>query len=261
MDRNNSGVQLRPLVLACLLALISSTTVLHAQFGPMVMAAQAPQAHSQEELDAFLDLSTTTDPTLQILRVHTFATRFPKSELLGIAYQHQMHAYQKAGNFDGMLAAGEKALEANQDNLSTLLTLAPVLAHEAARRPDKARLLAQAADYAKRALEGINKTQIPRKITLERWEREAQQMQAEAHGVLGAVALERGQFPDAIREFQTAVTLSPDGGPDYLGLGTAYAASGSKADAEKALRRAADLGPEPVRKHALEELQKLGSAK
>jgi tetratricopeptide (TPR) repeat protein len=227
----------------------------------MVMPVQAPQARSQEELDAFLDLSTTTDPALQIRRVHAFAMRFPKSELLGIAYQHQMHAYQKLRNFDGMLSAGQKALEANQDNLSTLLTLAPVLAREASHRPDKARMLTQAADYAQRALEGINKTQIPRKITLERWEREAEQMQAEAHSVLGTVALERGQFPDATREFQTAVTLSPDGGPDYLGLGTAYAAWGSKADAEKALRRAADLGPEPVRKRALEELQKLGSAK
>jgi tetratricopeptide (TPR) repeat protein len=227
----------------------------------MVMPVQAPQARSQEELDVFLNLTTTTDPTLLIRRVNTFATRFPKSELLGIAYQHQMHAYQQVRNFDGMLAAGEKALAANQDNLSTLLTLAPVLAHEAAHRPDKTRLLKQAEDYAQRALEGIDKTQIPRKITLERWEGEKQQMQAEAHSVLGTVALERGQFPDAIREFQTAVSLSPNGGTECLGLGNAYAASGSKADAEKALRRAADLGPEPVRKQALEELRKLDSAK
>ncbi len=262
MDRNSPGVRVRQLLLAFLLALMSRTPILQGQFGPLVMPNQAPQARSQEELDAYLEITTTTDPSVAIRKADIFASRFPKSELLGIAYQHQMHAYQQVGNFNGMLAAGQKALDANPDNLNTLLTLAPALAQEAAHRPDGASLLAQAEEDAQRALRGIEKTQIPRQMPLERWEIEKREMQSKVHDVLGTVALGRGQFPIAIREFQMAVSFAPNGeGAEFLGLGRAYAAAGVRADAEKALRHAADLGPESVRKQALDELQKLAGKK
>ena len=147
--------RIRQLFLAVLLVLAGLTTRLQAQFGPLVMPSQAPQARSQEELDAYLEITTTTDPWEAIRKANIFTSQFPKSELLGIAYQHQMHACQQVGNFNGMLAAGQKALVANPDNLNTLLTLAPAMALEAAHRPGGAALLAQAEDYAQRALRGI----------------------------------------------------------------------------------------------------------
>ena len=258
MGRNSSGARIRLILLAFLLVLLSRAPSLLGQFGPLVMPSQALQARSQEELDAYLEITTTTDPAEVIRKADLFASRFPKSELLGIAYQHQMHAFQQLGNFNGMSGAGQKALDANPDNLNTLLTLAPALALEAAHRPDGAALLAQAEDYAQRALRGIDKTQIPRQMTLERWEIEKQAMQSEAHEVLGTVALGRGQFRVAIRELQTAVSLTPPGfGEEFLGLGKAYAAVGATADAERSWHRAADLGPESVRKQALDELQRL----
>ena len=156
------------------------------------------------------------------------------------------------------LAAGQKALDANPDNLNTLLTLAPALAQEAARRPDGTALLAEAEDYANRALRGIDKTQIPRQVTLQRWELQKQAMQSKAHEALGNAALERRQFRVAISELETAVSLTPPGsGVEFLELGKAYAGVGNKADAGRVFRRAADLGPESVRKQALDQLQRL----
>src|ERR1039458_6201413 len=135
MDRNSSSARIRQLLLACLFVLAGRTPGLQGQFGPLVMPSQAPQARSQEELDAYLEITTTTDPWEAIQKANIFTSQFPKSELLGIAYQHQMHAYQQLGNFNLMLAAGQKALAANPDNLNTLLTLAPTLVRESTHRP------------------------------------------------------------------------------------------------------------------------------
>ena len=110
--------------------------------------------------------------------------------------------------------------------------------------------------------EESSKTQIPRQLTLERWEIEKQAMQSKAHEALGTVALGRGRFRVAISELETAVSLTPPGvGVEFVALGKAYTAVGNKADAERVLRRAADLGPESVRKQALDELQKLAGMK
>ena len=259
MDRNRFKAQIPRLLLA-LLVLMSLRCVLEAQFGPLLSPAQAPQARSQEELDAYLTITTATEAHEVVKAADSFASRFPKSELAGIAYQYQMRAFEQLDDFDGMLAAGERALLANPDNLNTLLTLAPAMANRAVQRPDSASLLARAEDYAHRALQGIERTQIPGKIPLEHWELEKQEMQSEAHEALGVVALRRGQSKTAVEEFQTAIRLAPNAqGVKFLGLGMAYASTGARENAEKALRRAVELGPEPVRKLGLNELEKLNS--
>jgi len=257
MDRNKFGAQIPRLLLA-LLVLMSPPYVLEAQFGPLLSPAQAPQARSQEELDAYLEVTTATESQEVIKEVDRFASQFPKSELLGVAYQHQMGAYRNLNDFEGMLSAGEKALRINPDNLNTLLTLAPAIANHAGADAVGIRLLGRAEECAHRALEGIEKTQVPHKIPPEHWERQKQEMQSEAHEVLGIVALKRGQSKTAVEELQTAVHLSPQAqGSQFLGLGMAYALAGAKEDARKALRRSAGLGPDPVRKLALNELDKL----
>jgi Flp pilus assembly protein TadD len=156
------------------------------------------------------------------------------------------------------LAAGEKALRVHPDNLNTLLTMAPVIANHVVKRPDRAKLLAQAEGYARRALQGIERTKVPRKIPLEHWELEKQRMQAQAREVLGVVAIERGQPQTAITEFETAVRLaSKPEGVQFYRLGLAYALADEKVKAEKVFRRAAELGPDPVRKRALGEIERL----
>jgi len=258
MDQSRFGTHLSQIILVFLLGLMSPTTVFEAQFGPLLTPAQAPQARSQQELDAYLEIITAPAAHEVVNKVDLFASRFPKSELLGIAYQYQMRAFEQLNDFDGMLTAGKKSLLSNPDNLNTLMTLAPALANHASQRPDRAILLAQAEEYAHRALQGIERTQIPRKIPLEHWELEKRGMQGQAHEVLGVVAMQRGQLQTAIGEFETAVHLSPHPkGVQFFRLGLAFASAGEKSNAEKVLRRAAELGPDPVRKLALHELKKM----
>jgi tetratricopeptide (TPR) repeat protein len=262
MDRNRVGAHLLAGVLGATLALLGWRADLSAQVGPLLSPTQARQAQSQEEFDAYLEVVTETDSRKIVKRVESFAAEYPKSQLLGIAYEYQARAYAQLNDFEGVLAAGEKALRAHPDNLNTLLILAPVLADHAARSPNQARWLAQAEDYARRILIGVERTQIPHKIPLEHWEAEKGRMQAQAHEVLGVVAMQRGQVPAAVNEFETTVRVNPNPqGGQYFRLGMAYASAGERGKAQETLRHATDLGPDNVRQLALTGLAKLAEDK
>ena len=116
-----------------------------AQFGPLSAVLRTHRKPDrEEELDAYLEIITESKEKDVIQDVDSFIVRFPKSELLGIAYQYQMHAYERLGDFDGTLRAGRKALVSAPDNLDTLLTLAPEIANHLSERPDRVNLLAAA---------------------------------------------------------------------------------------------------------------------
>jgi hypothetical protein len=91
---------------------------------PFSDPADAPQAKSQEELDAYLQIRSATEAPEIIKHVDGFASRFPGSAFLDAAYQDQALAYQRLGNFSASVSAGEKSLRANPDNIKTLLALA-----------------------------------------------------------------------------------------------------------------------------------------
>jgi tetratricopeptide (TPR) repeat protein len=243
-------------------AAIGNPIFLAAQFGPLPSRAQAPQAKTQQELDQYLKIITDASPQALITDVNTFATQFPASELLGTAYQYQMHAYEQLGDFPRMLSSGQQALKSQPDNLNTLMALAPALANRIFQDPPDAQLTALAEDYAHRALEGIEKTKPPRQTPLEQWTAQKQRMQSDAHEVLGLVALKRGQPVIAISELQLSIQLSPPpDGSRYLRLALAFAAAGETGKAEENLRCAAELGPDAVRQLAMAEIKKLPKAK
>jgi tetratricopeptide (TPR) repeat protein len=248
------------LTLAFCIALIGMPAGLGAQVSSLASPRQAAQARSQEELDSYLEIVGATDSRVIVQEVRIFASEFPKSELLGAAYQYQLQAFARLDDFDGMLAAGEKALAAEPGNLNTLLALAPAMASRAAGRPDLVQVLSRAESYAHRALDGIDKVHVPRELSIEQWNLRRHEMQSEAHGVLGVVAYQRGQFQQAIGELEMAVGLAPNPeGVQFLRLGLALASAGKKGDAEQKLRRAAELGPDSVHNLALDELKKLAN--
>jgi tetratricopeptide (TPR) repeat protein len=244
-------------VMFCL-ALLITPVGLRAQIGSLSNPAQAAQARSQEEFDAYLEIVSATDARVVVEKVKAFSSAFPKSELLGAAFQSQLQAFERLDDFDAMLAAGEKALASDPDSVNTLLALAPSMAARAAGRPDRTQLLAQAESYAHRALAEIDKIRVPHDLSMEQWDLRKRQMQSEAHGVLGVVALQRAQSQQAISELDMAISLAPKPeGVQFLRLGLALASAGKKNDAEQKFRRAAELGPEAVRNAATDQLKKL----
>jgi tetratricopeptide (TPR) repeat protein len=231
---------------------------MQAQFGALVSPFSAPQAKSQQELDDYLDVIAATNPATTVQRVEEFSSKYPKSELLGFAFQYQMLAYQGLNDLNGVLRAGRRALELQPGNVNTLLTLASAIPDGTKGRGDEVELLKQADDYARQSLHGIATMQIPRQISLQEWATMQADMVAQAHEALGHIATERGDLPRAITELELAAygSATPNG-RQFFRLGVAYSLAGEKEPAEKALHRAADLGPELIRRRALDALKPL----
>jgi len=244
------------------LGLTVTNVRIRGQFGPLADPAHAPQAKSQEEFDAYLEILVAPNTRETIVKVERFISRYPESELLATAYQQQMLSYQELNDFDGMLRAGEKYLQLLPDNVNALLTLASAIPNVTAERPDAADLVIRAEEYARKALRILKQIRVPREIPLEDWKRLRGQMGAQAHEALGHVALKRGQVEVAVAEFEKATHDNPEAqGKQFFRLGVAYAWAGKNDRAERALRRAAELGPELVRQRALQELEKLEGQK
>src|SRR5438876_6979925 len=170
MDHNKVRPEKLQWVLLITLVATCWNMRLEAQFGPLASPAHAPQARTQEELDAYLQITTGQQPQTVIHNAEIFAAQYPESELLGMAYQYQMLAYGQANDFQGLLNAGEKALQLQHDNVNALLMLASAISNGLADRPDSGDLLRRAEEYAHRALRGIDQMHVPLEISLEQWE-------------------------------------------------------------------------------------------
>jgi hypothetical protein len=126
-------------------------------------------------LDAYLEITSTTEPPDIVKKVDVFASQFPGSAFLSLAYQNQALAFQRFVDFDGSIFATEKSLSENPHNTKTLLMLAAIIANGPVNHPDRVKLLTQAADYAHRALQEVDTVKPPRQIPLEQWAIEKQQ--------------------------------------------------------------------------------------
>jgi tetratricopeptide (TPR) repeat protein len=171
---------------------LGAARVMRAQFGPLLDPAYAPQAKSEEELDQYLKIMTDSNPQVTVTDVQQFATMYPNSELLGLAFQYQMAAYRQLHDLNHVVEAGRKALKLQPNNVNTLLTLASAIAEGVGKRPDATVLLQQAEEYAHKALRELDQMRIPREISLERWKEMRAAMESQAREALRELAVKKG---------------------------------------------------------------------
>ena len=245
-----------------LLAATLGLQVGQAQFGPFAGDGRKPQAKTQEELDLYLEVYTSSEPRETVAQAERFEAAHPDSEFLGLAFQHKMAALRDLGDYDGVLRAGSRALELVPGNLNTLITLATVIPNGVEGRPDREDLLARARDYASAVLATLDTLVVPAEIPLEQWESRRSGLESEAHEALGHVAVKNGDLAEALRRFEAAV----DGNPrpkasQWYRLGGAYVMAGQPEKAIAPLRRAAESGEDTVRRLALDQLRRIEAAK
>src|SRR5579883_3005048 len=198
MDRNRRSVmtltkvmKLPGFALLMVVFWIGAERAVRPQFGPLLDPAYAPQAKSEEELDQYLKIMTDSDPQVTVADVQQFATLYPNSELLGLAFQYQMMAYRQLHDLNHVVEAGRKALKLQPNNVNTLLTLASAIAEGVGTRPDANVLLQQAEEYAHKALRELDQMRIPREIPLERWKAMRSAMETQAREALREIAVKR----------------------------------------------------------------------
>lgn len=230
-----------------------------AQFGPFLDLGSAPQAKTQQEFDAYLDVLAADDPRDRVAACTAFMGAHPRSALRGLVSVHEMEAHRQLDDFAGVLSSGERVLQLLPDNLRALLTLAAAIPNAPVEAPRWEMQLDQAEGFARRALEVMDRKEIPKSIGLEEWKAFRAGMASEAHEALGHVATKRGQTERAVREFEQAVRLNPNAeGRQWFRLGIAYALAGRAGEASEALLRAADLGPALVAERATQAIEGLG---
>jgi hypothetical protein len=165
---------------------------------------------------------------------------------LSYVYTQAAFAYQEKGDFKNAAAAGEKSLQLEGNNLSSLLLVASSLtepAMVAGSETEKNTTLSEAQTDANQALTLIAGIPKAADETDDQAQKRKNELASNAHYSLGMVSLLEEKPEPAAEEFKTAISLaSQPPAQYYYRLADAEADDGKTADAIDAFTKAAELG-------------------
>ena len=170
-----------------------------------------PQAKTQPEFEAYKAAISQADPAALEKSADDFATKFPDSELRTVLYKATMQRYQQANNADKMLDMARKALTYDPDDPEALLGVAQVLAERTRDTDlDKDQRLAEAKKDAERALTTID-TDLPTSgYPPEKLAQYKGFLRSEAHAILGTLASNAKNWPEAETNLRKSIDDFPD---------------------------------------------------
>jgi tetratricopeptide (TPR) repeat protein len=203
------------------------------------------------------------DPAAEIPVSEDFIAKFPTSRYAGGVYGMLTTAYYSTGNTDKMFSTGEKALEANPDNVDVLALLSMAIPRRVkATQPDFADQIKKAETYAHHAIELMPSLPKPATVDDATFEKAKNDKLALCHSGLGLIALNvKKNYDDARNELTQAVQLAsnPDM-VDYYLLGTADAQASYMNGAIAAYDKCAQSGPLQAQCKSREEAVKKDAA-
>ena len=238
-------------------------------------AAPAEAPLSPEEVKAFRAIQNELDPARQAQSVDDFAKQYPNSRLLSDAYFYGAYAYQQQNNLAKAVEYGYKSLQANGDNLRSLLMMANLLPQPQDLQgsdTDKDKKLTDAEADANKALQAIPKLSPPN-MTPDKVTALQDSLKSQCHASLGMVHLERSEEglsgPDpqelakAELEYKAAISVTQQPNPeDYFRLGEVYTNEKKIDEAIDAFSQASKLGQgTPIQSYADQQVQNLKKVK
>lgn len=232
-----------------------------AQFDEIILDRNPPQAQSRKELDACLKIFECSRCTNMEALVENFEKEFPASEFLPQIYRTVMEYHLSEGAEDAAIQAGERVLAKVPDDVYVLSVLSRILPNSV-RDNEKSRAnLERAEDYARRLLKDAPQIQVASSVSLQARDQMIAQLNSSAHEALGIVAYKHGKLVESIAELRLCIEENPvPTGAQFYRLGLALLSANPEShEAEQALRRARELGPEAVRNKVDELLAKFRS--
>ncbi len=177
--------------------------------------AKQPAIKSKEEMEAIQAIMNALDPKSRIEAADKLVADFPDSEWKGFALQMATISYQQLNDFENMMVYGERALEADPDNIFVLLALANGLAQKTREFDlDKEEKLRRATELANHALEVLETAPRPNpRITDEQWDAAKNDFRAQAYEALGMVAMVRKDYQKAVEQFKKAIDVGTTPNP------------------------------------------------
>jgi len=227
------------------------------------------QAKSQDEMKAYQDAATKTDPAQAEAAANDFAAKFPDSELRAALYMRAMNLYSQANNSEKVVELGRKAIAADPTNPVPLMEVASTLA-ETTRDTDldREQRLAEAAKDAQAAIDNVDTgLLVPANADPERVAGAKRTILTNSYDTLAMVDMSKNDYAGAVKDLQKAIDDSK-GNPEavlYLRLSVAQDKlqqyPQALDSANKAVQYAKDGGAaQNLAKQQQERLQKLIAA-
>jgi tetratricopeptide (TPR) repeat protein len=209
---------------------------------PAEAAAPAPVV-SKEELDAYnkfvVDTKTANDARQRINLGEAFVTAYPNSMYAGAVYGQLALNYLNVSDVDKMIAAGEKALASDPNNVDVLPLMALAIPR---RNGTTVQQLETAMNYAKRAINLLSTMPKPAELDDATFARLKNEKLAQCRSGMGTAYFKTGHYDEAVTELAQAVRLDPNPDPvDYYVLGLSNERSSHFTDAVAAFDKCASI--------------------
>ncbi|HXR76467.1 MAG TPA: tetratricopeptide repeat protein [Bryobacteraceae bacterium] len=173
---------------------------------------QGPRAKSQKELDALKQVQAATDPEQRITAIQNVLENFADTEYKQVLLDMAVQSAEQANDYPKIMIYGERATQGNPNDYEALTAMAAGTAQNTKEFDlDKEQKLAKVDKYAQQAIAAMKSASKPSgQLTDEQWEQEKKQLTAEAYASMGAAAMLRKKYDDAITNFKTAADTNPD---------------------------------------------------
>ncbi len=210
---------------------------------PALWAQKPPQPKSQKELQALQAVQAATTPDEQIKAIDNVLENFADTEFKLTLLQLGMQAAEKKNDYALTVTYAERILETDPKNVFALSTLGSQIAgHTREFDLDKEEKLAKAEKYANETIEAAKTAPKPNpNITDDQWAGAKKDFAADAHAILGQIAVLRKKYDVAISEFKIAVDTGSPNAITMARLGDAYLGAGKFDDAIDEFNKAAAL--------------------
>jgi tetratricopeptide (TPR) repeat protein len=185
------------------------------------------------------------DPTAQIKLGEDFVKMYPSSTHLTTVYSTLALDYLTANDNDKLIAAAQKAIDADPDNVAALSLLVWAMSRTVdADSPGAAAEFVKLQNYGHHAIELVATMPKPAGLDDAAFTAAKNDNLSMCHSGLGLIDLKLGRAQDAVDELKQSVALSASPDPvDLFVLGHAYEAVGQFDDAVDAFSRCAAEGP------------------
>jgi tetratricopeptide (TPR) repeat protein len=184
--------------------------------------APAPTV-TKEELDAYnkfvTDVKAAGDARQRVNLGEAFLAAYPNSMYAGAVHGQLTMNYLSLNEIDKMVAAGEKALASDPNNVDVL----PLMAFAIPRRNGMTvQQLEVAMNYARRAINLLSTMPKPAELDDATFARLRNQKLAQCRSGMGTAYFKTGKYDEAVAELSQAVKLDSEPDPvDYYVLGLA----------------------------------------
>jgi tetratricopeptide (TPR) repeat protein len=190
---------------------------------PTAPQEKKPQWKSRDEYDAYQAIVGEQDPNKKIQLAQAFLEKFKDSDFKDLAYLEVLGAYLRLGDGIKAVEAGQKALEANPDNLDAHTRVAYLFPFAfRLDDPDVAAKLSRAESDAKRGLEVLQKAQKPENVTEDQFNQRFKASRAVFNSLLGFVGLQRKDYAGAVTSLKAAAEDNPSYSYGFYWLGLSY---------------------------------------